>query len=149
MNNRGIAFSVGLLLRVIVAAVFVCAGLVKAINPIRFTTDIYNYHLLPWSLATVGGFYLPALEVICGLALLYRRFSEGAMAVLLGLVVVFILASITAKFRGIDVSCGCFGGASQNFTFTTHLLLDITLGVMILALGAIDRRLRAMDVKDR
>jgi len=36
--------------------------------------------------------------------------------------------------RGIDVSCGCFGSASSNLSFTSHLVLDFCLLAVLLIL---------------
>ncbi|MEY2491933.1 MAG: putative oxidoreductase, partial [Verrucomicrobiota bacterium] len=85
------------LLRLLVAATFLYAGVIKVISPIRFTGDINNYHMLPWPLTVALGFYLPWLEIICGLALLLRRFYYGAIGILLALTLVFIIASVSAK----------------------------------------------------
>jgi predicted neutral ceramidase superfamily lipid hydrolase len=111
------------------------------ISPIRFTIDINNYHVLPWPLAVAIGFYLPWLEIICGLALLLRRLYYGAVAILLTLTSVFIIASVSAKLRGIDVICGCFGGPSRNLNFAGHLAIDVTLLAAIGALWLIDYRM--------
>jgi hypothetical protein len=29
--------------------------------------------------------------------------------------------------RGLDITCGCFGHASKNLSFTWHLLLDFVI----------------------
>jgi methylamine utilization protein MauE len=46
----------------------------------------------------------------------------------------FIVASIVAKVRGVDVSCGCFGHASKYLNFSWHLALDFVLLVGLLLL---------------
>jgi hypothetical protein len=38
---------------------------------------------------------------------------------------VFISASIAAKARGIDISCGCFGHAGDRLSFAWHMVLDV------------------------
>src|SRR5438132_9012922 len=105
----------------IVAAVFIYAGAIKALDPIRFAGDIDNYKLLPWPIGVRLAFYLPWLEILCGLALITRRLYLGGLSILTALISVFILASVVAKARGIDISCGCFGHVSRNFSFTWHL----------------------------
>ncbi|MEY2603863.1 MAG: hypothetical protein QOH31_1647 [Verrucomicrobiota bacterium] len=130
------------LLRLLVAATFLYAGVIKVISPIRFTGDINNYHMLPWPLTVALGFYLPWLEIICGLALLLRRFYYGAIGILLALTLVFIIASVSAKLRGIDVICGCFGGPGRNLNFAAHLAIDLALLAAIAGLWLIDSRIR-------
>ena len=111
----------------IVAAVFIYAGAIKALDPIRFAGDIDNYKILPWAIGVRLAFYLPWLEIFCGLALIARRLYLGGLSILTALICVFIVATVAAKVRGLDITCGCFGHASKNWSFSTHLALDLVL----------------------
>ena len=122
------------LLRLIIGATFIYAGVVKTLSPARFMSDIHNYRLLPWSIAVTLAFYLPWLEIVCGLAVVLGRFYRAAVAILLALTIIFIVASTTARMRGIDISCGCFGQLSNNLSFGWHLGLNIMLLVALIAL---------------
>lgn len=115
------------LLAILVGALFIYAGAVKLVDPLRFASDITNYDIVPWSVAVRLAFYLPWLELLCGLALVFYRLFSGALALTIGLMVIFIGASVITKARGIDVSCGCFGSISGNLSFTWHLVLDFVL----------------------
>jgi putative oxidoreductase len=77
---------------------------------------------------------LPCLHIFCGLALIFRLFYRGALSILTTLVVVFLVATIAAKARGLDITCGCFGHASQNWSFPTHLALDLAILVALAVL---------------
>ena len=61
------------ILAIIVGTVFIYAGFLKARDPVRFATDISNYQMVPWSVGVRFAFYLPWLELICGLALVFHR----------------------------------------------------------------------------
>lgn len=111
----------------VIGGIFIYAGVLKVIEPIRFASDIENYHLVPWSIGVRLAFYLPWLEIFCGLALILRRLYAGALAIILALTVVFICATIAAKLRGIDITCGCFGRASDNLGFISHLALNVAI----------------------
>ena len=111
----------------IVAAVFIYAGAIKVLDPIRFAGDIDNYKILPWTIGVWLAFYLPWLEIFCGLALIARRLYLGGLSILTALVSIFIVATVAAKVRGLDITCGCFGHASKNWSFSTHLALDLVL----------------------
>src|SRR6266478_6391650 len=111
----------------IVAAVFIYAGAIKALDPIRFADDIDNYKILPWAIGVWLAFHLPWLEIFCGLALIARRLYIGGLSILIALICVFIVATVSAKVRGLDITCGCFGHASKNWSFSTHLALDLVL----------------------
>jgi putative oxidoreductase len=119
----------------ILGGVFIYAGAIKGFDPIRFATDIDNYKILPWTIGVGLAFYLPWLEIFCGLALILRRLYLGGLSILTALVAVFLVATIAAKVRGLDITCGCFGHASQNWNFPTHLALDLAILGALLALS--------------
>jgi putative oxidoreductase len=118
----------------ILAAVFIYAGALKALDPVQFAHDIDNYKILPWSVGVGLAFYLPWLEIFCGLALIFRLFYRGALSILTALVVVFLIATVAAKVRGLDITCGCFGHVSQNWSFPAHLALDLGILAALAAL---------------
>jgi putative oxidoreductase len=119
---------------VILGAVFIYAGIIKALDPIRFANDIDNYKILPWTIGVGLAFYLPWLEILCGLALVARVLYRGGLSILVALIGIFIAATIAAKIRGLDITCGCFGHASKNWSFSTHLALDSVLLISLLLL---------------
>ena len=123
----------------IVGGIFIYAGAIKALDPIRFASDIDNYKILPWAIGVRLAFYLPWLEILCGLALIARRLYLGGLSILTALASVFIIATIAAKIRGLDITCGCFGHASKNWSFTAHLALDLSLLAALIALCICDR----------
>ena len=118
----------------VVGGVFIYAGVVKAFQPVRFASDIDNYKILPWTISVGLAFYLPWLEILCGLALILRRLYLGALSILTALVLIFSGVTIAAKVRGLDITCGCFGHASQNWSFSGHLALDLVILAALLAL---------------
>jgi hypothetical protein len=118
----------------IIAAIFIYAGVLKAIDPVQFAHDIDHYKILPWTIGVGLAFYLPWLEIFCGLALIFRLFYRGALSILTALAVVFLVATIAAKVRGLDITCGCFGHASENWSFPAHLALDLGILTALAAL---------------
>jgi len=127
----------------IVGGIFIYAGVVKIMDPIGFARDIDNYHMLPWALSVRLAFYLPWLEVFCGVAVVCGLFYRGGLLILNALISIFIIASIVAKARGLDITCGCFGHASKNWSFSSHLLLDLILLVAAVFLWLSERQARS------
>jgi putative oxidoreductase len=119
----------------IVAGVFIYAGALKVIDPVQFASDIDNYKILPWSISVALAFYLPWLEIFCGLGLVFRIFYRGALSILIALILVFTLATIAAKLRGLDITCGCFGHASQHWNFPAHLATNLAILASLLAVS--------------
>ena len=119
----------------IIAGIFIYAGAIKVLDPVQFANDIDNYKILPWTIAVGLAFYLPWLEIFCGLALILRRLYLGGLSILTVLVAVFLVATVAAKVRGLDITCGCFGHASQNWNFPAHLAVDLAILGALLALS--------------
>jgi hypothetical protein len=120
---------------VIIGGIFIYAGAIKVLDPVQFANDINNYKILPWTIGVGLAFYLPWLEMFCGLALILRRLYLGGLSILTALVAVFLVATIAAKARGLDITCGCFGHASQHWNFPSHLALDLAILGALLALS--------------
>jgi putative oxidoreductase len=118
----------------VIAVVFIYAGALKALDPVQFAHDIDNYKILPWTIGVGLAFYLPWLEIFCGLALIFRLFYRGALSILTALVAIFLIATVAAKIRGLDITCGCFGRTSQHWSFPTHLALDLAILAALAAL---------------
>jgi putative oxidoreductase len=118
----------------VLAGIFIYAGALKAIDPVQFASDIDNYKLLPWPISVAIAFYLPWLEIFCALGLMFRFFDRGALSILSASIVVFTLATIAAKVRGLDITCGCFGHASQHWSFPSHLATNLAILTGLLAL---------------
>ena len=116
------------------AGIFIYAGALKAIDPVQFASDIDNYKILPWPVSVALAFYLPWLEIFCALGLVFRFLYRGALSILSASIVVFTLATIAAKVRGLDITCGCFGHASQHWSFPAHLLTNLAILGALLAL---------------
>jgi uncharacterized membrane protein YphA (DoxX/SURF4 family) len=127
-----------LLLRLAVAGVFLVAGVLKiwdfrhgqSATP-DFTVAIQHFELLPWpDLAVLLAVYLPWLEVVAALALFVRRLALGATTAITVMTAIFLVALGSAWWRGLDISCGCFGKDEVSIHYPTLLLRD---GVLLLA----------------
>jgi len=118
----------------VLAGIFIYAGALKALDPVQFASDIDNYKILPWPTSVALAFYLPWLEIFCALGLVFRFLYRGALSILSASIVVFTLATIAAKVRGLDITCGCFGHASQHWSFPAHLLTNLAILAALLAL---------------
>jgi len=130
------------ILGLLVGGIFIYAGVIKALDPIGFANDIDNYKILPWTMAACLSFYLPWLEMLCGLALLFRVLYRGGLSIVTALLLVFIGATIAAKARGLDITCGCFGHVSQHWSFPAHMAVDLAIfaGVIGLWIASCNRR---------
>lgn len=127
-----------ILLRCVLGGIFVYAGAIKAFDPAQFAVEIENYRLVSTIFATVLALYLPWLEIFAGLALIANRGARGGLILIAMLLVVFIGALSSAWFRGLSISCGCFGAHVQTSNYSFLVLRDFAL----LAIAAILLRAR-------
>ncbi|MBD3375061.1 DoxX family membrane protein [candidate division KSB1 bacterium] len=96
------------LARLILAAVFIYAGVVKILDPRGFAISIDNYQMLPYILVVLMAIILPWIEVLAGLALLIGKWIRGSALIFMVLNTVFIIALASALARGLNIDCGCF-----------------------------------------
>ncbi|MDW7772278.1 MAG: MauE/DoxX family redox-associated membrane protein [Desulfobulbaceae bacterium] len=93
--------------RWILAALFVWAGSMKLADPQAFAVTISDFGLVPgWSIMPIA-IVLPAVEVIAALGLLLD--IRGSLAVITGLLILFIAILGFGLWLGLDIDCGCFG----------------------------------------
>src|SRR5207245_9016635 len=90
----------------IVGGIFVYAGVIKALDPVQFANDIDNYKTLPWFISVRLAFYLPWLEIVCGLTLIFRFLYRGGLSFLTALILIFVGATIAAKSESVAITCG-------------------------------------------
>jgi len=128
MTRKASAF----ILLMVIAAVFIAAGVMKAWNPSAFAEDIRNYRLVPWSANVVLALYLPWLEMAVGGALLWRKTRGGGLLLALGMLLGFLLAILSAWWRGLNISCGCFGSGAGSAGTSSGLLWDVGRDVVLL-----------------
>jgi len=128
-----------LVLRLVLAAVFIYAAVHKIGRPLAFADEIHTYGVVDYGpplylMAVV----LPWLELLCGLSLVTGVFIRGSALVLLGLNAMFlaVIAKKTTGFMHIGTpfmkvyfDCGCGFGA----TFAWKKLLEDALYVIIAA----------------
>jgi hypothetical protein len=133
------------ILDLIVGGIFVYAGVVKALAPVQFANDIDNFKILPWTIGAGLAFYLPWLEILCGLSVILRRLYRGGLSILTALILIFIGATIAAKVRGLDITCGCFGHTSQHWSFSQHMATDLAIFIAVAMLFLIEIKRKAIQ----
>jgi uncharacterized membrane protein YphA (DoxX/SURF4 family) len=97
-----------LVLRVVLGLAFIIASIDKIADPAAFANSIGNYKLVSPSVALIVASFLPWIELLSGLALLFGLFSRASSFLIFIMLVVFTGGVISAVLRGLDISCGCF-----------------------------------------
>jgi putative oxidoreductase len=99
--------------RIVVAALFLLAAVPKLLDPLAFAKAIANYRV-PFPLVGQDYIYpvaifLPALELVAALALLWNRTKRAGSLAVGGLLILFTVLIAQAVLRGLNIDCGCFG----------------------------------------
>jgi uncharacterized membrane protein YphA (DoxX/SURF4 family) len=89
------------------AVIFIYAGGTKLLEPENFAVLIEAYGIVPEELLMPVAIGLPLLEVIGGIGLLFD--IRGSLALITGLLVLFMVVLGYGIWMGLDVDCGCFG----------------------------------------
>lgn len=107
-NFLKIHHRISIIVRFVLGAIFIIAGIPKILDTASFAGVVYNYHLLPDMFINVFAITLPWLEVIIGGMLIMGIWMPGTVILYNSLMIAFI-AAISFNFaRGLDISCGCF-----------------------------------------
>lgn len=131
--------------RLALAGTYLVAARPKLLDPAGFAKAIHNYQLLPDGAVNLLAIYLPPLELLTALALLFVPAGRrGALLLLNLMTTVFIVAIGSAVFRGINIDCGCFSTSGQGLrTGWWHIGLDVVL----LAIGLLLHREEMRSVR--
>ncbi len=111
--------------RFFLAAAFLIPGLEKLQQPLEFSRQLENYQLTSAQMSLTLAYVVPWVEVLTGLCLLLGILRRAAALISLSLSLGFGVFVSSALARGLNVECGCFGGASK--VSYAHLGLDVVL----------------------
>ncbi len=100
-----------LLVRLGIGCMFIYSSLPKIRQPYDFLANVYNFELVGPKLGMLTAMILPWAELLVGICLVGGIFVSGALlvSICLGAMFTFVLAS--ALYRGLNISCGCFGSS--------------------------------------
>jgi putative oxidoreductase len=114
-------------LRVLVGVVLAVAGSAKAFQPEAFSIEVDRFQLTPWLLSLLLGYFLPWFEIVTAIALFCRPLYLGALLAVSGLGMLFAVAVGLAWWRGLDISCGCFGALVSGQVSAWHIVSALLL----------------------
>ena len=120
---------IALVCRLILGIVFLYAGIEKIIAPQEFAVAIYNYRLLPDWAVNLLAVILPWLEIFLATGLITGNYVRGSSLLSSLLFLTFAIALTINLVRGLDISCGCFGGSAGTINWL-YLIRDAGLLTM-------------------
>ena len=116
-----------LLVRAALALLFLYAGAMKVLHTQEFAFDVQSYQLTNWTVSILVAVYLPWLEVCAAVAILAKKLYLGALALTGLMAALFFGAISSAWWRGLDITCGCFGPEINRTNYPLHIAIDLAL----------------------
>jgi uncharacterized membrane protein len=95
------------LVRMAISIVFIVSGITKLMAPKEFSVIIESYGLIPDAWILPAAVFLSVLEAAAGFGLLLD--IRGSLAVITGLLTLFMAVLGYGIWLGLDIDCGCFG----------------------------------------
>jgi uncharacterized membrane protein YphA (DoxX/SURF4 family) len=118
---------ISIIIRFILGAIFIAAGIPKILDVASFASVVYNYHLLPDIFINIFAITLPWLEVIIGGLLIMGIWMPGTVIIYNLLMIAFIGALTFNTIRGLDISCGCFSTEPGDIIDMGTIFRDIII----------------------
>lgn len=93
--------------RLLVAVIFVYAGLGKVADPAKFAKEIRNYNMAPVEWTNLLAAAIPAVELTAAGLLVLGLWRREARILLSLMLIGFTAAKSLMLLKGIDIECGC------------------------------------------
>ncbi|MBN1782979.1 DoxX family membrane protein [bacterium] len=123
-----------LFLRFGFGVLLIYASVDKILHPVDFAGMVANYRVIGEDLSNWAAVFVPYLEVIVGLLLIFGVWTNAA-AVINSLLMAAFLGLVTqAYIRGLDISCGCFSVEEGHVIDPLKVLTNLFYAVMSLVL---------------
>ena len=97
-----------LVLRIGFGLLLTAASIDKILHPLSFAGAVENYGVIGENLSYWVAVWLPWLEALTGLLLIFGLWREAAIWINALLMTLFLALVLQAYLRGLDISCGCF-----------------------------------------
>jgi len=116
--------------------IFMAAAFLKALDFDVFRQQIARYQLLPANLELAAAVGLIGLEAIVGLACLLSFRLRPALSVIIGLLTLFLVATLFRWNLLQEANCGCFGsllvGGPSALVLHTTLFIALATGLLLI-----------------
>ncbi|MBE1425755.1 putative membrane protein YphA (DoxX/SURF4 family) [Desulfomicrobium macestii] len=93
--------------RIALALAFLVAGITKILDPMTFAVTIDAFGILPGPLIPPVAVFLPLLEIMGAVALIFD--IRGSLGLITLMILMFIAVLGYGMHMGLDIDCGCYG----------------------------------------
>lgn len=121
-----------IVLRVLLAGVFLWAGVAKLVDAQAFADGVRGFRLFPEMTVNVLAMVVPVIEIAAGLLLMSPRGCRVGALLAGGLALCFVGLFAWVAYQGISVHCSCFGAFGE----VTSPAVGMARGAVLLAMAA-------------
>ncbi len=127
--------ALGSMIRVLVACTLLASWSAHADNPFYFLQAVNQYRLSGFNVSYLVAIFVPALQLLLAtLLLFFPKEAKITFAMCVLVFITFAAAQLSALWRGLDISCGCFGLNHDVMVSVWTMLVPTSLAA-ISALG--------------
>lgn len=139
-----------LITRIGLAGMFLVSGWNKITDLDQTVRSVRSYEILPEFVIHPFAYGLPLLELVVAAVLFLGIGTRIGALITAALMVMFMIAVGSAWARGLDINCGCFGGAGGHDPdpvpgYISVLVRDVLLLVVSLGLARWPRSPFSLD----
>jgi putative oxidoreductase len=122
LMRQRILYTFTLVVRIGLGCLFLWSSLPKIRQPYDFLSSVYSYELVGPKLGMLIAMTLPWLELLVGICLVGGIFVTGALLASIGMAAMFTFVLASALYRGLEISCGCFGASDAELISYSTLI---------------------------
>lgn len=114
-----------------IGAVLVKSAILHLQNSYAFLASVYSYDLMSPNLGVLVAALLPSIQLALGVMLLF--FGDRRVVGLICCALMFLSFSVIQMitlWRGLNISCGCFGASIENPVGPASIIYAGALGVL-------------------
>ncbi|MCL6478224.1 MAG: hypothetical protein K6T65_07385 [Peptococcaceae bacterium] len=119
-----------MMLRLLLALIYLYAGLTKAINPVLFRATIASYFQIPDFAALALAVSFPWLEIIAALSLIFNWKAVYGSGFLFLLSISFFALLVLHYNNVLPYGCGCFGFGGPEKISIYHIFRDFLITLL-------------------
>jgi hypothetical protein len=135
--GRKLLYGFPVVVRLALGCLFLWSSLPKIHQPYGFLSAVYEYELVGPKLGMLVAMTLPWLELLVGMCLLGGIFVSGALLASAAMAAMFTFVIASALYRGLDISCSCFGASgTDTINYSTLLRACLILLFSVVAYAA-------------
>jgi uncharacterized membrane protein YphA (DoxX/SURF4 family) len=143
--------AITLAVRILIGGLFIAAGVLKVGHFNDLASAIAGFRILPEGVIAPLAVILPFFEIGLGLYLVLGLFTRTAAIVAAVQLALYSAAIASAVIRHIPANCGCFGPQDQAPADWPHVLVDLALAAVCVAVAwrapgllALDHRIKRL-----